>query len=797
MIGQAAFSPDGKLLAVSGDMRIPDPHVNNVTVYYSQARIGLWDAATGRQLWSCWIHRNQHFSFSPDGKTLVVRGRESLDVLDVATGKKSRELPMPESDCHGEIAVSADGRAVALRREDGAHLLDFITGKKILQIDKLPKPSREPSLAFAPGSKLLATSGENGTIALWDLRTGKEVRRLGTPAEGAKATARFSPDGKVLAAWSDKTPLALFDVSTGKERLPAPWQRHHRQSAFSPDGRTIASWGSDGALRVWDHASNEVKRHIVVPRIKLPDRFVERVGVAFSPDGKTLASWGHAVEEDVLRMWSLADGKEIFRPRGHTRHVESLAFSPDSRVLATRGETWGDVRVWDPRTGEQVAHFPPVKWRPLSVGFSRTGMLLGAVLSDYSWKPRDCGEVGADRKPDESTIAWRQYRAPPRTDRLATWKDVRISPEAAATLPFHRTESWSLNLAFFPASHALADGEGRRSVGWQYQVEGHGGSGGSSGEERPRPLLAVSGDGRLVASAGDFLGDDPHVLRIWRTRPGKEADELIDFRSLAAPRGDYATWVALSADGRMLASVHQYKTIRVWEVLTGKERFRLDPGPEGADALAFSPDGRLLATAGCDTHTGLVWDVSGAGQAPSTPRELNRLWQELGSADAGTAFRALATLAAGGQRTAAFLKERLSLRRAEVRRLLVELDANDFSTREGASRELERLGELVEAQARGERNKTASPEARRRLDRLLGRLGDPPVTPEALRRLRALEVLERMDSPLAGEVLRGLAERTQVEVLAREARRSLTRFKDRVGAPGWSPPARAVFRSAP
>jgi hypothetical protein len=234
-------------------------------------------------------------------------------------------------------------------------------------------------------------------------------------------------------------------------------------------------------------------------------------------------------------------------------------------------------------------------------------------------------------------------------------------------------------------------------------------------------------------------------------------------------------------------------TVRLAETATGKELARL-AGHQGAvTCVSFSQDGRYLASGGADT-TVLVWDVAGLNRAAPavalSPGELDGLWGNLTSADSPQAYQAITRLAAAPGQAVPFLRERLRPVPAGVREriagLVAGLDSSRYRVREKSSAELEYLGQLAEPFLRQTLEGKPPPEVRRRVERLLARRETPErqvPSPEVLRELRAVEVLERIGTGEALEMLRGLARGVSEAPLTREAGAAAERLARRGGAP--------------
>src|SRR5262249_55905146 len=168
--------------------------------------------------------------------------------------------------------------------------------------------------------------------------------------------AAFHPDGEQVAAACDDGTVKVFDVRSGKVLQTL---RGHRTGAhvFSvafrpPDGRYLASAGDDRTVRLWDLSTG----HEV---FSLPGHMGDYTGmahaVAFSPDGRHLVAGS---DDGVAIVWDAADGREVYRlPEKHENTAVGAAFSPDGRLLATA--SWGGVlRIWDARTGQLVRRIP-------------------------------------------------------------------------------------------------------------------------------------------------------------------------------------------------------------------------------------------------------------------------------------------------------------------------------------------------------------------------------------------------------------------------------------------------------
>lgn len=251
------------------------------------------------------------------------------------------------------VAFDQDGRVVVWAEQNlDVGMLD-VASRQVLYWSQIQIGHKDPvwSLAFSPDGTMLASGpGDmvdttDTSIILWDVATGRELRRFRGHSTGVTALA-FSPDGRMLASaqWVYGE-VKVWDVETGKQLLTLSHDYSVYAVVFSPDGELLATGGRGpswtGEVRLWNVLTGQQ-----ISVFKGHTREVHTL--AFSPDGRLLAS---GADDATVKLWMVETGW-VRTLRGHENPVVSVVFSPDGKRLIS-----SDLRsliIWDVDNGEEI-----------------------------------------------------------------------------------------------------------------------------------------------------------------------------------------------------------------------------------------------------------------------------------------------------------------------------------------------------------------------------------------------------------------------------------------------------------
>jgi WD40 repeat protein len=308
-------------------------------------------------------------AFSGDGRSILAEGFTkpgslTISSWDIATGRKLHAFSAKESivDIDGG-PFSPDRRTLATIKNDVGYtqhtlilLWDVATGKQLRRLEGHIDNIND--VEFSSDGRMLVSGSKDQTVRLWDFATGKQLKMM-QDTNGVASAVAVSSDGHTLATAGDNSPsgesevgdtvntIELWDSTSGQITQTLSRQKYWTSSlAFSPDGHTLASACWDDTVTLWDVATGKALRSIS----GLADLPTE---LAFSPDGHTLAI---SNGDDTVQLRDVATGQLLQTLKGHTDQVLSIAFSADGKTIAT-GAYDNTIKLWDPASGKLLKSF--------------------------------------------------------------------------------------------------------------------------------------------------------------------------------------------------------------------------------------------------------------------------------------------------------------------------------------------------------------------------------------------------------------------------------------------------------
>jgi WD40 repeat protein len=781
-----AISSDGKRLA-SGTER----------------DIQLWDTATGRRLGVLeGPPKAQRFlavAFSLDSSRLLGGAKSGhLCQWDIASGKLLRVLDV-QTELRHVVWAPERGRAVAIGVAGMADLWDLTQGKHLLVLagkvevwsDAVPTPTgpgmpakrvlprRGISYAtFSPDGKHLALLVDRAPFLPPTTRFEVEVIDAGTARPEARfslkaacSMLRFTPSGKQLNVITGKR-LEFHDASTGR-----------RFRTF-----TLAECGGERVF-VWRDGKH------VIPARKYSTIDDE---ARQAQHGSTRYTAG---ERGVIQVWDVETGKEKPTPASPTAALHHLGWTADGHSLLTASDN-GCIRFWEARTGKLLRTLGPLVQCPIRVQSSKDGRTL------LTWAPFD-----GRRNIRLIDGASGKERALPEHFPLHSWPELSSDGRWLAVQERRAVCLW--DLASGKRLHALETGDATErelvfSPDSRYLAMR------SSATERQlwdlsgrRPRLRVETTCylpvRLHGLAGPLFSPDSRTLacmprgsdlRLIETATGEERAT----RKVRAPSAQYHSGSAQLGhlDG-FTRTVGVFRVLHharnepgngpVWVAPLDSSVPPVElPGQWGRPMPAFSPGGRLLASAARDGSV-LVWDSERflpwhrTIPQPGKRADSARCWTDLSSPNARVAMRAIEELIRDPDRSVAFLARHLrppAARHKQIARLISDLDSDEYARRRQAEAELRNLGETAREPLQAALAGKLSLHARRSIERLLK---NADRTAEEVRLLRAVEALERCRTLAAGAVLDRLARQESAAWFRREVQAARARL---AGMAEWS-----------
>jgi WD40 repeat protein/serine/threonine protein kinase len=474
--------------------------------------------------------------------------------------------------------------------ESGSELPGFVGGTFIhrgVTLSGNPTSHEVPikhvtSIDVSPnGDLVVSASGQakdipvNSMITIWEMSSKKALISLAGHTSYVNSVV-FSPNGRYILSGSDDQTLRLWDMRLGM--VSRCFKGHSGKVlsvGFSPDGHYAVSSSSDHTVRLWNVTSGREAKcfrgHTLAVKCAV-----------FSPEGTSILSCSN---DKTIRLWNVASGQEVRRFEGHSSNINSISFSPDGRYIVS-GSDDKKIRLWDVKSGKAVRCF-------------------GCGDSVWSVKFSPNGRYILSSSRDANIILWEIHYPEKR------WVDIHPYPSLCEPRDVAKLglEQKSVEVFLHSALRLMASGDFRdayRLLREGQLIQGY------SRDREILNLLTLCGSraGQLRGlrdvwclnffeghheniTAACFSNDGQYILsgsldktiRLWNVASGKEVRRF-------EGDGSYVYSVRFSPDSRYILSGHE-KSVRLWEINSG-DGVKLFEGHGGGYAASFSPDGQLV-----------------------------------------------------------------------------------------------------------------------------------------------------------------------------------------------------------
>ena len=554
-------------------------------------------------------------SFSPDGTQIAVGSATGIWLYDARTGAELALFTnyMPETGRiafdymseTGLVAFSPDGKTLVNGMYDTILIWDIATGKLLKSIKR--QRARIEALRILEDNKTLLCKNYDDSVRLWDITTGLEIKNFNPKSSGGFGGVLQSAfgyevtaaglylnkiaDNGIYAVGYKNGKIRLKDATTGQHQKTFQGAKERvSQLVFSPDGTRLVANYADAPIRLWDVTTGQ--------SLKTLTQNSKMWGIlTFSQDGKTLACQKQSGE---IELWDVPT-KTLRKTLGEDLGIpiHTLAFSPDAKTIVAANPN-GEIRIWDTNTGAEVSVFSTGHTRKFgALAFSPDSTLLasGHINTIVLWDARTFTQLSnrVDTNawinamvfsPDGSTLnSVKSFSFKKRTRGPFIREGVR------STLSLWNTRTGD-KLSDLPVESYL--GELPKLSGMQNS---------SSSTTGAIGVVVFSQNGSMLATALNSkkaTKDYRFTVHLWDI-PDRKLNLTLKGHT------DKVNALAFTRDGKTLASGSEDGTIQLWEASTGTEILKLQSGK--TSALTFSTDGKILASID-KTFSIQLWDVA-------------------------------------------------------------------------------------------------------------------------------------------------------------------------------------------
>jgi RNA polymerase sigma factor (sigma-70 family) len=678
----------------------------------------------------------------PGGKEVILwQSRREPTVFDLTSGAVVRTIPFKAS-IPSDLAVSPDGKTLAVTSTEDMRLLNLSDGETRTNLPMLRSHWEKPRPLFSP---------DGATVIVWDHRpvaydvaSGKEKWK---PTFRTTHTVRVrlcdvSPDGSVVLVRHGYA-LSRLDATTGAERDPPDAPTHPPGVVWSPDGRTLFTRAEnhDRTWTAWDATSGRRLFDLMPTGFATDENWKMMPDLFFLGNGKEVLAGLEKSESTErvgpkeLLVFDAATGRCLRRlgeplPDETFRWTHPIALDPDGKTVLMQ---WFAVSAPPGPAGAPVAFDPnqafeyaTIRWDPVK------------QVKLQEWVVAGSGRHTPPR-----------HYAPYTVTEMVTYHDLNPAGKRAGPAKIR--------------CYSLTDGRLAHELQTEYpcvdldRIQGN-------------FLLTEGYDSTWFtrANSSRYIPQPPFIHDLW---------ELPTRTKVRVAETNSRVPTILGPGGQFVVRVTGETTFEIHEPFVLKQAVTTVATPARPVGFEFSADGSRVAVTLTDASV-IVRDTTpwrkliGERLAGQVPADLAPLWEDLGK-DAATGLRAARLLAAAGDRAVALLGEKIDAKTAPdaalIKRLIADLDAPLFATRQKAEKGLRDLAEAADAPLREELRANPPLEVRRRIEGLLRAIERRQLSAAEVREVRAVQALRWANTTVARELLAKWAKGDPSATLTRAA----------------------------
>ncbi|MCX6328257.1 MAG: WD40 repeat domain-containing protein, partial [Bacteroidia bacterium] len=495
-------------------------------------------------------------------------------------------------------SISQDGKTLISGDDDNiVTLWDIATGKEVRRFSG--HTGDITSLDFSPDGRLIISGSNDKTIRLWDIATGK-VLLVYDGFVGKANSLRFLPDGYSFITGSDGR-FSSWDIikeieapvtDENASNLPRNCLISSPDIIFSPDRKSIVSEEGSGRLNIYDIASGK-ELHSFIGH----NNYSKVYSICFSPDSKFLLSGS---SDSTIKLWDIATGKELKTYVAHAQYINSLSFSPDGKSFIS-ADSHGNLDLWDIASGKEIRSFPDQEHLVNSIHFLPDGKSF--ITSNFYDDALNLWETSTGRMLRSFEGVSKQVFSFDISKNgkkilVGSDQDVKLADIGTAirikSLAGH--QNWVFSVSFSPDEKTFISG-GLDSTLKYWDIE------------TGKVLRTYTGHkDRIFGSCyspdnKSFIsGSWDRTVKLWDIATGKEIKTFTghEYR---------VNCVAFAPDGKSFISGSHDKSIKLWDVTTGNELKTFTGHDDDVWSLAYSPDGRSFISGSGDA-TIKLWDIA-------------------------------------------------------------------------------------------------------------------------------------------------------------------------------------------